>query len=127
MSQLTPSGTPQWNGIPERRNRTLLDMILSMNIQVDLSISFWGHALETTTFTLSHVPSKSVQKTPYEIQITKCPNLSFMKIWGCGAYVKHQAFDKLGPKFNKCYFVGYLKETERYYFYNPIEDKVSVA
>jgi transposase InsO family protein len=26
VSQLTPPGTPQWNSISERRNKTLLDM-----------------------------------------------------------------------------------------------------
>lgn len=30
ISQLTPPGTPQWNGVSERRNRTLLDMVRSM-------------------------------------------------------------------------------------------------
>ena len=30
VSQLTPPGTPQLNGVPERRNRTLLDMVRSM-------------------------------------------------------------------------------------------------
>ena len=30
ISQLTPLGTPQWNGVSERRNRTLLDMVRSM-------------------------------------------------------------------------------------------------
>ena len=30
LSQLTPSGTPQCNGVSERRNRTLLDMVRSM-------------------------------------------------------------------------------------------------
>ena len=27
ISQLTPPGTPQWNGVSERRNWTLLDMV----------------------------------------------------------------------------------------------------
>ena len=27
VSQLSPSGTPQWNGISKRRNQTLLDMV----------------------------------------------------------------------------------------------------
>ena len=27
VSQLTPPGTPQWNGVSKRRNRTLLDMV----------------------------------------------------------------------------------------------------
>ena len=35
--------------------------------------------------------------------------------------------DKLGPKSDKCFFVGYPKETKGYYFYNPTENKVFVA
>ncbi|KAK8980543.1 hypothetical protein V6N11_074154 [Hibiscus sabdariffa] len=60
VSRLTPPGTPQWNGVSERRNRTLLDMVRSMMSHSDLPISFWGHALETAAFTLNRVPSKSV-------------------------------------------------------------------
>ncbi|PNX85475.1 copia protein (gag-int-pol protein), partial [Trifolium pratense] len=36
LSQLTPPGTPQWNGVSERRNRTLLDMVRSMMSHADL-------------------------------------------------------------------------------------------
>ncbi|KAK8534694.1 hypothetical protein V6N12_057338 [Hibiscus sabdariffa] len=111
VSQLTPPGTPKWNGVSERRNRTLLDMVRSMMSHSDLPISFWGHALETTAFTLNRVPSKSVQKTPHEMWTGKRPNMSFMKIWGCKAYVKHQMSTKLEPKSHKCTFVGYPKET----------------
>ncbi|KAK9018726.1 hypothetical protein V6N11_033773 [Hibiscus sabdariffa] len=59
VSQLTPPGTPQWNGVSERRNRTLLDMVRSMMSHTDLPTSFWGYALETAAFTLNRVPSKS--------------------------------------------------------------------
>ena len=127
VSQLTPPGTPQWNGVSERRNRTLLDMVRSMMSHTDLHTSFWGYSLETAAFILNRVPSKSVQKTPYEIWTGKCPSMSFMKIWGCEAYVKRQVSGKLAPKSDKCYFVGYPKETKGYYFYNSYEDKVFVA
>ncbi|KAL1194887.1 Retrovirus-related Pol polyprotein from transposon TNT 1-94 [Cardamine amara subsp. amara] len=127
VSQLTPPGTPQWNGVSERRNRTLLDMVRSMMSHTDLPLSFWGYALETSAFTLNRCPSKSVEKTPYEMWTGKVPNLSFLKIWGCEAYVKRLIADKLGPKSDKCYFVGYPKETKGYYFYNPAESKVFVA
>ncbi|KAK8685887.1 hypothetical protein V6N13_124919 [Hibiscus sabdariffa] len=125
VSQLTPPGTPQWNGVFERRNRTLLDMVRSMMSHTDLPTSFWGYALETAAFTLNRVPSKSVQKTPHEMWTGRRPNMSFMKIWGCKAYVKHQMSTKLEPKLEKCTFVGYPKETKGYYFYN--ENKVFVA
>lgn len=127
VSQLTPPGTPQLNGVSERRNQTLLDMVRSMMSHADLPLSFWGYALETSAFTLNRCPSKSVEKTPYEMWTGKVPNLSFLKIWGCDAYVKRMFTDKLGPKSDKCYFVGYPKETKGYYFYNPTENKVFVA
>ena len=47
-----PPGTPQRNGVSERRNRTLLDIVQSMMFLTDLPISFWDHALETAAFTL---------------------------------------------------------------------------
>ena len=72
----------------ERRNRTLLDMVRSMMIPTDLPFTFWGYALETVVFTLNQVPSKAVEKTPYEMWTGKRPSLSFLKIWGCEAYVK---------------------------------------
>ena len=50
-----------------------------------------------------------------------------MKIQGYEAYVKHQASNKLGPKSDKCYFVGRPKETEGYYFYKLIEGRVFIA
>ena len=34
VSQLTPPGTPQWNGVSERRNRTLFDMVRSMYVDL---------------------------------------------------------------------------------------------
>ena len=52
VSQLTPPRTPQRNGVSERRNRTLLDMVRSMMSLTDLPLSFWGYALETAAFTL---------------------------------------------------------------------------
>ena len=47
-----PPGTPQRNGVSERHNRTLFDMVQSMMSLNDLPISFWGYALEIAAFTL---------------------------------------------------------------------------
>ena len=106
IPQLTPPGTPQWNGVSERRNRTLLDMVRSMMSQADLPLSFWGYALEIVAFTLNRVPNKFVEKTPYEIWTGKRRGLSFLKVWGSEAYVKHLMSDKLTPKSDKCFFCG---------------------
>ena len=88
VSQLTPSGTPQCNGVSERRNRTLLDMVRSMMSLIGLPLSFWGYALKTTAFTFNRAPSKSVETTPYELWFSSKPKLSFLTAWSCDAYVK---------------------------------------
>ena len=62
-----PPGTPQRNGVPERHNRTLLDMVRSMTSLTNLPPSFWGYALETVAFMLNRAPPKSVETTPYEL------------------------------------------------------------
>ena len=119
VSQLTPPGTPQWNGVSERRNRTLMDMVRSMMSAATLPASFWGYALETAAFTLNRVPSKSMDKTPYELWYGRVPPLSFLKIWGCEAFVRRdRTSGKLDPRSDKYFFVGYPKETMGHYFYH---------
>nr|GEV50856.1 hypothetical protein [Tanacetum cinerariifolium] len=51
----------------ERRNRTLLDMVRSMMSQTALPKSFWDYVLESATHILNMVPTKKVDKTPYEV------------------------------------------------------------
>ncbi|GKE60928.1 retrotransposon protein, putative, ty1-copia subclass, partial [Tanacetum coccineum] len=59
--------TPQHNGVSERRNRTLLDMVRSMMSQTTLPKSFWDYALESAASILNMVLAKKVDKTPYEV------------------------------------------------------------
>ena len=54
ISQLTSLGSPQQNGVAERRNRTLLDMVRSMLSYSTLPISFWGYALSTAMYLLNY-------------------------------------------------------------------------
>ncbi|GJX55292.1 putative RNA-directed DNA polymerase [Tanacetum coccineum] len=127
VQNLTSPYTPQQNGVSERRNRTLLDMVRSMFNLTTLPLSFWDYALESAVRILNMVPTKKVDKTPYEIWHGKVPNMSYLKVWGCEAYVKRDSADKLKQRSVKCIFVGYPKETMGYYFYFPPENKVIVA
>ncbi|GJX77586.1 retrotransposon protein, putative, ty1-copia subclass [Tanacetum coccineum] len=108
IAHRTPPYTPQHNGVSERRNRTLLDMVRSMMSQTTLPKSFWDYALESAARILNMVPTKK----------------------GCEALVKRDTLtkpDKLQPRSFKCIFIGYPKETMGYSFYNPSKNKVFVA
>ena len=124
VSQLTPHGTPQRNGVFEHRNHTILDIVRYMMSLTDLPLSFWRYALQKTAFTLNRAPSKSVEMTPYELWFDKKPKPSFLKVWGCDAYVKKFHPDKIKTKSEKCVFIGYPKETAGYTFYHRSEGKI---
>ena len=93
----------------------------------DLPLSFWGYALKTAAFTFKRAPSKSVETTQSELWFGKKPKLSFLKVWGCDAYMKKFHPDKLKPKSEKYVFIGYPKETVGYTFYHKSEGKTFVA
>ncbi|GJU30266.1 retrotransposon protein, putative, ty1-copia subclass [Tanacetum coccineum] len=145
IAHRTPPYTPQHNGVSERRNRTLLDMVRSMMSQTTLPKSFWDYALESAARILNMVPTKKVEKTPYEVWHGQAPELSYLNVWGCEALVKRKLFylnvwgcealvkrgiltkpDKLEPISIKCIFVGYPKETMGYSFYYLPENKIDM-
>nr|GEV83996.1 hypothetical protein [Tanacetum cinerariifolium] len=101
IGALTPPYTPQHNGVSDRRNRTLLNMVRSMMSLATLPLSFWDYALEYVTRILNMV-------------------------WGCEAHVKCHTPDKLQQRSVKCIFVGYPKEIMGHYFYYPPENKIVV-
>nr|GEY76532.1 retrotransposon protein, putative, Ty1-copia subclass [Tanacetum cinerariifolium] len=105
-------------------------MVRSMMSQTTLSKSFWDYALETAARILNIVPTKKVEKTPYEVWHGKAPKLSYLKVWGFESLVKRDTLtkpDKLEPITIKCIFIGYPKKMMGYSFYYPHENKVLVA
>ena len=70
-------------------------------------------------------PTTKVNKTPYEIWHGHKPNLSYLRVWGCDAYIKSDSDDKLDPRGEKVVFVGYYNQCG-YYFYHPDANTISI-
>ncbi|RVW42881.1 Retrovirus-related Pol polyprotein from transposon TNT 1-94 [Vitis vinifera] len=102
-------GTPSQNGVAERRNRTLKDMVRSMISHSTLPESLWGEAIKTAVYILNRVPSKAVAKTPYELWTSKKPSIRHLHVWGCPAEARPYKPNekKLDSRTVSCYFVGY--------------------
>ncbi|RVW94847.1 Retrovirus-related Pol polyprotein from transposon TNT 1-94 [Vitis vinifera] len=81
VPQYTMPGTPSQNGVAERRNRTLKDMVRSMISHSILPESLWGEAIKTAVYILNRVPSKAVAKTPYELWTSKKPSIRHLHVW----------------------------------------------
>ena len=67
VAQYSTLGEPQQNGVAERRNRTLMDMVHSMISYSTLPLSLWMEMLKTVIHMLNKVPSKTVPKILYEL------------------------------------------------------------
>ncbi|KAK1413802.1 hypothetical protein QVD17_35585 [Tagetes erecta] len=129
IHQTTAPYTPQQNGVAERKNRTLKEMVNSMLSYSGLSEGFWGEAMLTAYYLLNRVPNKRNKITPYELWYGKPPNLSYLRVWGCRAVVRlpEPKRKNLGEKGIDCIFIGYSENSNtcRFYVIEP-NDSVSI-
>ncbi|CAL2257770.1 unnamed protein product [Prunus armeniaca] len=121
VAQYTNRGTPQQNGVFERRNRTLKDMMRSMIASTNLPIFLWGEALKTTNYIPNRVPTKSVNQIHFELWNKRKSSLNHIRVWGCKAEAKlyNPLEKKLDARTTSCFFIVYPERTKGYRFYCP--------
>jgi hypothetical protein len=114
-------GDPQQNGVAERCNRTLMDMVRSMLSYSMLPISLWMEALKTAIHIRNRVPSKSVPRTPYKLWACRKSTLNYLHVWGYLTEAKlfNPSIKKLDHKTISCHFIGYLDKSKGFHFYYP--------
>lgn len=116
IHQTSAPYTPQQNGLAERKNRTLVDMVNAMLLNSRLPLNLWGEALLTACHVHNRVPSKRTKRSPYEIWKGRIPNLSYLRVWGCLAFyrVPDPKRVKLGERALKSVLVGYADNSKAY-------------
>ena len=93
---LTGPYSPQQNGVVERHNRTLLEVIRSILKHMNLPNHLWGEAIRQCTYLINRVATRSLDlSTPYEALKSHKPNLSHVKVFGC---VCHARTERAGRK-----------------------------
>ena len=114
-------GSSYQNGVAERRNSTLMDMIRSMHINFKILESLWTKSLKTIMYILNRVPTKAVPKTPFELWKGWKPSLRHIRVWGCPSEVRvyNPQEKKLDPRTISAYFIGYAEMSKWYRFYYP--------
>ena len=121
LAQFTMPGSLEQNGVAERRNRTLMEMVRRMISRTNLPGFLWGEALKIALYILNRVPTKVVPLTPFELWTGRKPSLNHLKVWGCLAEVKlyNPTLSKLDSRTTRCYFVSYPEHSKGYRLYNP--------
>ena len=74
--------SPQSNGVVERKNRTLKEIMNAMLISSSLPQNMWGEAILSANYLLNKVPKRKVEKTPYELWRGRQSSYKYLRVWG---------------------------------------------
>ncbi|GJU05316.1 ribonuclease H-like domain-containing protein [Tanacetum coccineum] len=114
-------GSPQQNGVAERKNRTLIEAARTMLADSKLPTTFWAEAVNTACYVQNRVlVIKPHNKTPYELFLGRKPALSFMRPFGCPVTILN-TIDHLGKfdgKADEGFFVGYSTNSKAFRVFN---------
>nr|KYP35823.1 Retrovirus-related Pol polyprotein from transposon TNT 1-94 [Cajanus cajan] len=127
---LTAPYSPQQNGVAERKNRTILDMVRSMLKGKNMPKKFWAEAVQCAVYVQNRCPhAKLGEKTPQEIWSGMKPSVSHLRVFGSLAYgqVPRQHRTKLEDRSKKYIFIGYDEKSKAYKLYDPDNKKVVVS
>jgi len=127
---LTAPYSPQQNGVDERKNKIILDMVRSMLKSKKMPKEFCAEVVQCAIYVQNRCPHvKLDDQTQQEAWSKQKPTVSHLKVFGSVAYahVPDQQRTKLEDKSKKYIFIGYDKKTKGYRLLDPISNKVMVS
>ena len=122
----TTAYTPQQNGLAERFNRTIVQMVRSMLVWAKLPQSFWGEAAVAANHLRNFLPTTNTT-SPNESWTGLRPNIITLRTFGCVSFV-HVPKEKRSKLDNVSYqaiFTGY-HSSNQYRLYNVETKKVEI-
>ncbi|CAJ2637623.1 unnamed protein product [Trifolium pratense] len=128
--QLTAAYTPQQNGVSERKNRTIMNMVRCMLKDKNVPKSFWPEVVNWSVHILNRCPTFAVKDiTPEEAWSARKPSVSHFKIFGSVAYVHipDNLRKKLDDKSIVCIYLGISEESKAYKLYDPLKRKIVIS
>lgn len=128
--QLTAAYTPQQNGVAERKNRTIMNMVRSMLDGRQVPKEFWPEAANWCIHILNRCPTTALEdKTPSEAWNGFKPDVDYFRVFGCLAHVHipDQRRSKLDDKSRPYVFLGVSKESKAYRLFDPTTKKICVS
>jgi IS30 family transposase len=125
--ELTVPHNPQQNGVAERKNRSIEEMVKSVLNDQGLSMFLWGEAIMMAIYVQNKIPHHILKDmTPEEAFSGKKPKIENLRIFGCPVYshIPKDKRNKLEPLGKKGVFVGYSDSSKEYRTYIPKQHKI---
>lgn len=128
--KFTSPYTPQLNGIAERKNRSLIEMVRCMINDANLPKSFWGEAVMRANYLQNRMITSATNKTPYEFLYKKRPQVKDIEIFGSKCYVKipNEKRRKLEQSSKEMIFLGNdINNSNIYRCYDKENNKIVIS
>jgi hypothetical protein len=111
---------PQQNGVVERKNRTLAEMIRTMLDEHRSPRHFWADAISTACYISNQIFLHSIlHVTPFELHFGRKPSVSHFRRFGCKCFVlKCDNVDKFESHSFDGILLGYTPHVRSYRVYN---------
>ena len=122
INQRSCLATPQQNGVAERKNRHLLDVVRSLLLESIVPSMFWVEALKTATYLINSLPSQvSHMESPYFRLFAKQPSYANLRVFSCVCFVHLPPHErhKLSGQSVRCAFLGYNVRQKGFVCYDP--------
>ena len=112
--------TPQQNGRAERFMRTCMDKAQAMCLEACLPNSWWEFSVLHAVHVYNRTPVRCLSWcTPFETLHGVQPEVSHLRVFGCGAYVhipENRRVNKLAPKSELMVYIGHAEGIKAYVF-----------
>ncbi|KAJ0011031.1 hypothetical protein Pint_33410 [Pistacia integerrima] len=130
VSQRSCPYTPQQNGVAERKNRHLLDVVRTLLLQSSVPPKFWVEALSTAVYLINRLPSSVLNyETPYFRLYNQHPKYLDMHTFGCVCFVHLPSHErhKLSAQSVRYAFMGYSTSHKGYVCYDPCSNRFRIS
>jgi len=118
--EMIVSYTPEHNGLAERKNNSIVEVVCAMLHDQKVPNFLWDEATSTVVYVQNRLPHQALEnKTPKEIFTSFKPDISHLRVFGCPVYfhVPKDKRNKLEATGRKCTFVGYCENSKAYRIY----------
>lgn len=130
ISQRSCPYTPQQNGVAERKNRHLLDMVRTLLLESSVPSTFWVEALSTAVYLINRLPSQQLHfDSPFYRLHGKHPDYHQLHTFGCVCFVHLPSHErhKLAAQSVKCAFMGYSTAHKGYLCYDAAAKRIRIS
>jgi hypothetical protein len=102
---------PEQNGMAERLNRALCEMVRCMLKDSNMAKKFWVEAFKAAAYVRNRIKIEDMNNgmSSYEATMGQNPDLDFLCVFGCNCFVHvpKEKRNKLDDTSIKCKFLGY--------------------